>query len=168
MKQPATLDRISTATLLLVVVAFVCTSSLHSFYPFRPALADRLDRLPLGMLPPGPMLRFNYALTAAALVAAAMLAAGYAAGFRRIAVVGMATLAVILLFPNDNCANPFNRPWIRTLGASPLMFAPASVGLLVAACGLCRLWRRTSLAIVLTICLVTLLVGLGHITRVIW
>ena len=158
LKEPVELDRTAVATLLLAVLAFAATSSLHNFHPFRPWSGE----------PPRPMLRFNFALTAAALVAAATLAAGYAAGFRRAAVVGMAALAVALLVPNDNCANAFNRPWLRTLGASPLMFAPASVGLLVAACGLCQLWRRTSLVIVLTICLGTLLVGVGHMTRVIW
>lgn len=48
------------------------------------------------------------------------------------------------------------------------MFAPASVGLVVAAGGLCQLWRRTSLLVPLCIYLRTLLLGIGHITRFIW
>lgn len=168
LKEPVPADAIATATLAAVVVAFVCTSSLHHFYPFRPSLMERLEGVPLGLLPPRPMLRLNYAATAATLVTAAALAVAYGAGARRAALVGMAVLAVLLLVPNDNCDNDFNQPWIRTLGASPLMFAPASVGLVVAVCGLCGLWRRTSLLVVLGVCGGTLLVGVGHITRVIW
>ena len=166
--EPVALDGVAAATLLLVVASFVCTSSLHHFYPFRPSLPQRLEGVPLGLLPPRPMLRMNYAFTAAALAAGTTLAMTYALGRRRAAIAGMALLAVVLLLPNDNCDNAFNRPWLRLIGASPLMFAPASMGLVVAACGLCQLWRRTSLLLLLGICLGTLSLGLGHITRFIW
>jgi hypothetical protein len=80
----------------------------------------------------------------------------------------MVTLAALLLIPNDNCANAFNRPWVASIGASPLMFASSSIGLLVAACGLCQLWLRTSLAILAGICVGTLLVGIGHMSQTLW
>ena len=168
LRTPAVLGSAPAAMLVLIVASIVCTSSLHHFYPFRPSVAARLEGVPLNRLPPGAMLRFNYAMTGAAMLAATGLAIAYAAGLRRAAVVGVVTLAVLLLIPNDNCANAFNRHWVGLIGASPLMFAPASGGLLVAVCGLCGLWPRTSLMIVLMVCFGTLLVGIGHMSRVIW
>jgi hypothetical protein len=172
LQEPVRPDSLCAMTLALTVLSVVFTSSLHAFYPFRPSVFRRLEGLPWvlpwPMAPHGPLLRFNFAFTAAALVAAAAAAGIYLAGRRRVAVVALSALALVLLVPNDNCVNPFNRPWLRALGASPLMFSANSVALAIAVCGLCQLERATSFGIVATICLATLLLGLGHVTGVAW
>ncbi|HVR96127.1 MAG TPA: hypothetical protein VMW27_05905, partial [Thermoanaerobaculia bacterium] len=108
---------LATAVWLLLPLSFVCTSSVHQFFPFRPApLAAYRDVV--------PMLGFNLALTGFAFLAVVGLALLYRFGRRDAAILGLMALGFLLLVPNDDCANPFNERWIATVGASPLMFLP--------------------------------------------
>jgi hypothetical protein len=161
-------DGICVATVLVATASFLCTSSLHSFYPFRPSVFQRFEGVPWGWFPPRPLLYFNFALTAFGFTAAALLAIVYLTGARAAALTGMVILALAVLIPNDNCSNPLNRPWLQLIGASPLMFATNAMVLGIATCGLCGLWRRSSLAIITMLCLATLLTGIGHMTGLLW
>jgi len=84
------------------------------------------------------------------------------------AVTGLVILAVIMLVPNDNCGNDFNLPWLQWLGASPLMFMPNSVVLLIGYCSLHGIWPRVSILLMTGINVCVLLLGLGHLTKIIW
>ena len=158
---PAGMSPVTAATLLVLPVLIVCGSSLHQFYPFRPSVVAAFPGL-------RPMLQFNLAFAAAALLMTVALAVAYAAGWRRASVRGIALVGVLLLIPNDDCPNPFNRPWLAMIGASPLMFAPAALGVALAGCGLCGLWPRWSLAIAASLGFSTLLLGWGHMTGSLW
>jgi hypothetical protein len=63
------------------------------------------------------------------------------------AVSGLVILAAIMLVPNDNCPNDFNLPWIQWVGASPLMFMPNSVVLVIGYCGLHGIWPRVGIVL---------------------
>ena len=73
-----------------------------------------------------------------------------------------------MLVPNDNCANPFNLPWIKWAGASPLMFMPNSVVLLIGYCGLHGIRPRVIILLMAVINIGVFLLGLGHLTKLIW
>ena len=73
-----------------------------------------------------------------------------------------------MLIPNDDCGNAFNMPWIAWFGASPLMFLGNSVVLLVGYCGLRAIRPRTSALVMGLINAGVFLLGLGHLTRVVW
>ena len=62
-----------------------------------------------------------------------VLAVTYAFGWRRTALMGLLMFAGVLLIPNDDCGNAFNERWIRLVGASPLMFIPNVLVILLAA-----------------------------------
>ena len=145
----------------LLALSFVCTSAVHQFYPFRPSVIRVWGGL-------DPVLRLNLLLTGAGFVAAVSLALLYRSGLRERAVLGLLVLDLLLLVPNDACANPFNTWWIDTVGASPLMFVPnlyASLFGIAALLGIRPRWNTAALA---AACVGVTLLGLGHMTRVIW
>lgn len=147
--------------LLLLPLSFVCTSAVHQFYPFRPSVVRVWGGL-------DPVLQLNLALTGAGFLAAVSLALLYRSGLRERAILGLLALDLLLLVPNDACANPFNGWWIDTVGASPLMFVPnlfASLFGIAALLGVHPRWNTAALA---AACLGVTLLGLGHMTRVIW
>ena len=145
----------------LLVSSVVCTSALHQFYPFRPRIVESWPRI-------SPILRYNFVLTVASLLAVIVLASLYRARCRRTAVVGLIVLAAWMIVPNDACENPFNRPWVEWIGASPLMFMPNSVVLLVGVCCLHGLRPTASIVAMTLINGGVLLLGIGHLTRVVW
>jgi hypothetical protein len=152
---------LSAAVWVLLPLSFVCTSAVHQFYPFRPSVAAVYGGL-------DTMLRFNLALTGLGFLAAAALAALYRSGRREAALLGLLGLDALLLVPNDACANPFNEWWIAAVGASPLMFVPNLYASLFAIATLLGVHPRWNTAALGAACLGVTLLGLGHMTRVIW
>jgi hypothetical protein len=73
-----------------------------------------------------------------------------------------------MLVPNDNCGNPFNLPWMKWIGASPLMFMPNSVVLLIGYCGLHGIRPLISILLMAAINICVFLLGLGHLTKIVW
>ena len=147
--------------LILLPLSFICTSAVHQFYPFRPSVVRVYGGL-------DPTLQLNLTLTGAGFVAALSLALLYRSGLRERAILGWLILDLLLLVPNDACANPFNTWWIDTVGASPLMFVPnlfASLFGIAALLGIRPRWNTAALA---AACVGVTLLGLGHMTRVIW
>lgn len=158
--QPAG-GRLAAGVWILLALSFVCTSSVHQLYPFRPASPEDYQGI-------GPVLAFNLGLTAFAFLATVALGLLYSRGRRRAALLGLAALGFLLLVPNDDCRNPFNEQWIDTIGASPLMFVPNLYAILFGTAALLGVRRRFSLLALAAACCGTLLLGLGHMTRVIW
>lgn len=146
----------------LLVLSFVCTSSVHQFHPFRwagLAVYGSLD----------PVLKWNLAVTLGGFLAAGILAFLYnAAGRRGAALAGLFVLDLLLLVPNDACPNPFNTWWLGTVGASPLMFVPNLYASLFGAGALLGVRPRWNLLALAGACVGVTLLGLGHMTRVIW
>jgi len=153
--------RLATLVWTLLPVSFVCTSTVHQLYPFRPSVLEALREV-------GPVLGFNLVLTGIGFLAATALALLYRSGKREEALLGLMVLGLVLLVPNDDCANPFNETWIATVGASPLMFLPnlyASLFGLSALAGYRPRWSALALA---GTCAAVALLGIGHSVRVIW
>ena len=149
---------------VLLVLSVICTSSLHQFAPFRPDAIMMWPEIP----PHLNILKYNFILTAGSLLVVLILAVFYSLGRRIQAVTGLVILAIIMLVPNDNCPNDFNLPWMQWIGASPLMFMPNSVVLLIGYCGLNGIWPRVGILLMAGINVCVLLLGLGHLTRIIW
>jgi len=118
---------------VMAVLSPLCASSLHQFAPFRLDLAAVWSQSP----PDVKFIPFNLLLTAASVLAVGALAALHFRGRGRAAATGLVIVAYVLLIPNDDCTNAFNRPWIAWLGASPLMFLGSNVALLIGIAG-CR------------------------------
>ena len=114
------------------------------------------------------LLKYNYFLTAVSQLVILILAVLYAFRRRSQAVTGLVILAAIMLVPNDNCGNFFNQSWIQWIGASPLMFMPNSVVLLIGFCGLHGIWPRVSIVLMAAINVCVFALGLGHLTGVVW
>jgi hypothetical protein len=149
---------------LLLVLSVICTSALHQFAPFR---LDAIMMWP--EIPPHlNILKYNFILTAGSLLVVLILAVFYWLGRKSQAVTGLVILAIIMLVPNDNCPNDFNLPWMQWIGASPLMFMPNSVVLLIGYLGLHGIWPRVGILLMAGINVSVLLLGLGHLTRLIW
>jgi hypothetical protein len=158
--QPAA-GTLGTAVWILLPLSFVCTSAVHQFYPFRLSVAAIWGGI-------DPVLRFNLGLTAFGFLAAAALAVLYRSDRRETALAGLLILDLLLLVPNDACANPFNTWWIAAVGASPLMFLPNLYASLFAVAALLGVRPRWNLAALAAACAGVLLLGLGHMTRLIW
>lgn len=168
---PRTLERVKPPTRCqaaliwsLLVLSVVCTSALHQFAPFRPDTITFWPEIPAHL----NLLKYNFILTAGSFLIVLILAVLYSFSRRTQAVTGLAILAAIMLVPNDNCPNDFNLPWLQWVGASPLMFMPNSVALLIGYCGLHGIWPRAGILLITAINAGVLLLGLGHLTRVIW
>ena len=149
---------------LLLVLSVPCTSALHQFAPFR------LDAIMAWADIPAEynLIKYNFILTAGSLLVILILSILYCLGRRTQAVTGLVILAGIMLVPNDNCANPFNLPWIQWAGASPLMFMPNSVVLLIGYSSLQGIRSRISILLMAAINIGVFLLGLGHLTKLIW
>lgn len=146
---------------VLLAASFVCTSSVHQFYPFRPSVLAALRGI-------SPVLGFNVVLTGLAFVAAAVLGLVYRAGRREAALAGLLALGFLVLMPNDDCPNPFNETWLAAVGASPLMFLPNVYAVLFALATLLGVRPRLGVLALAGTCAAVTLLGLGHMTRVIW
>ena len=149
---------------LLLVLSVICTSALHQFAPFRPDAILSWSRIPSEY----NLIKYNFMLTAGSLLILLVLTVLYSLGRRTQAVTGLVILAGIMLVPNDNCDNDFNRPWINWIGASPLMFMPNSVVVLIGYCGLHGIWPRVGIFLMAVINACVFLLGLGHLTKVVW
>lgn len=146
---------------LLLALSFVATSTVHQLHPFRTLSSEDFLQL-------DPVLRFNLILTGAGFVAAAGLGVLYQGGRGAAALIGLFLLGLLLLVPNDACANPFNTRWIARVGASPLMFVPNLYASLFGAGVLLRVHPRWNFFCLMAACTGVALLGLGHSTRVLW
>jgi hypothetical protein len=146
---------------LFLALSFVATSAVHQLYPFRTLTSAEFLQL-------DPVLRFNLIVTGAAFAAAAGLGVLYQGGRREGALVGLFLLALLVLVPNDACANPFNTWWIARIGASPLMFVPNLYASLFGAGALLDVHPRWNLFCLVAACAGVALLGLGHSTHVLW
>lgn len=146
---------------ILLAASFVCTSSVHQFYPFRPSLPEALREA-------GPVLGFNIALTGLAFLAAVILGLLYRCGRKEAALLGLMALGFLVLVPNDDCPNPFNETWLAVAGASPLMFLPNVYASLFGLAALLGVKPRLGVLALAGTCVAVTLLGLGHMTRVIW
>jgi hypothetical protein len=149
---------------LLLVFSVPCTSALHKFAPFH------LDAVMSWLEIPTEynLIKYNFILTAGSLLVILILTVLYSIGHQTQAVTGLVILAGIMLVPNDNCGNYFNLPWIQWIGASPLMFMPNSVLLLIGYSGLHGIRPRISILLMAGINVGVFLLGLGHLTKFIW
>jgi hypothetical protein len=146
---------------LLLVLSFVATSTVHQLYPFRTLSSE-------GFLQLDPVLRFNLVLTGVGFAAAAGLSVLYQSGRSAGALIGLFLLDLLLLVPNDACANPFNAWWIARIGASPLMFVPNLYASLFGAGVLLRVHPWWNLFCLVASCAGVALLGLGHSLHVLW
>ena len=149
---------------LLAILSVICTSSLHGFAPFRPDIFREWSQLPSSL----KFIKYNYILTGLGLLAVTALALLHLRGCRQLASAGLLVLAGVMLLPNDDCTNAFNRPWIARLGASPLGSLANSVVLLIGYCGLQGIRPRLSAGLMGIVNAGVLLLGLGHMTQLIW
>lgn len=148
----------------LLISSVLCTSSLHGFLPFHPHLLTEWSQIPSFL----KFILYNFILTGSSLATVIVLAAGYYRGHQQRALTGLVILAGIMLIPNDDCPNEFNRPWIGWFGASPLMFLGNAVVLLIGYGGLHGIRPRISALLMGLINAGVLLLGFGHQTGVLW
>ena len=146
----------------LMLLSFICTTSVHGFYPFHRHVFWILPAL-------DSIMKINYAIAAAGLIACAVLASIYLfSPMKVLAIIGLLTVALLLLIPNDNCANPFTYWWIETIGASSLMYVPNMYAALFVACGLNGIHSRSARFVTTCICVGSLILGMGHQLGIIW
>jgi hypothetical protein len=146
---------------VLIPLSFVCTSAVHGFYPFRPASMAMFLAL-------DPVLKLNMGLTMFGFLASVCCGVLYACGRRQLAVSVLLGSAVMLLVPNDACKNPFNEWWLANVGASPLMFVPNLFAIVFGTTALVGVHRPLNTMALFGVGVSVLLLGIGHIFRVIW
>ena len=147
---------------LPMLLSFLCTTSVHGFYPFH---ANVFRILPVIE----PVMKINYALVVFGLLASTSLAFVYVfRHMRHPAMIGLMLMSLLLLIPNDNCSNPFNYWWINSIGASPLMYVPNMYAALFVTCGLHGIHPKSVGFLIAGICLGSLLLGMGHQLGIIW
>lgn len=157
-----TTSRQSAYLWVLMILSFFCTTAVHGFYPFQ---RDVLSTLPSV----DSVMKINYAVAITGLIGCTAFAILYfSVGKKPLALIGLLLIALITLIPNDNCANPFNYWWIKTVGASPLMYVPNMYAALFVACGLYGVHPRSAGFITACICVGSLLLGVGHQLGIIW
>ncbi|HYN21102.1 MAG TPA: hypothetical protein VE078_09090 [Thermoanaerobaculia bacterium] len=134
------------AVWILLPLSFVCTSTVHQLYPFRPSLAEAFRQV-------GPALGFNLVLTGVGFLAALLLGLIYRSGRRDAALLGLMILGFLLLVPNDDCPNPFNESWLATLFALSALLGYK---------------LRLSVLALAGTCVAVALLGIGHSLGIIW
>ena len=154
------------AVWILLAASFVCTTGVHGFYPFRPApLGGYLFLLDFSEY---PVWTVNTVLALGGFIATIVLRRAYRSGHRGTALLGLAVIGCLLVLPNDNCKNPFNDWWLRTLGASPLMYVPNMYAAIFGMAALQGIQPRANVRMLAAICVATASLALGHMTRLIW
>ena len=147
---------------LLMSLSFICTTAVHSFHPFRlntPSILPSVDAI----------MKINYGVAILGFLVSVALAGIYIfTKMKSPAMIGLMTMALFILIPNDNCSNPFNYWWIETIGASPLMYAPNLYAALFVTCGLYGIHSRIVTLLVMCVCGGCLILGIGHQLRIIW
>jgi hypothetical protein len=147
---------------LLMTVSFICTTAVHGFYPFHHDFLLKLANIT-------DVLKINYGIAIFGLVVSAILTVLYTfTKMKTSAIAGLMVMALFILIPNDDCANPFNYWWINTIGASPLMYAPNLYAILLVTSGLFNIHSRIVTLLTLCVCIGTLILGLGHQLNIIW
>lgn len=145
-----------------MLLSFLCTTSVHGFYPFHAKVFLTLPAI-------DSVMKINYALGIVGFLAACALAFVYVFGqMKQPAMLGLMLISLFLLIPNDSCANPFNYWWIETIGASPLMYVPNMYAALFVTCGLHGIHPRAVGFLTTCICIGSLLLGIGHQLGIIW
>ncbi|MES2765243.1 MAG: hypothetical protein V4642_05210 [Bacteroidota bacterium] len=76
--------------------------------------------------------------------------------------------SLLLLFPNDECFNPFNYWWIRKISASPLTYLPVMYAILFVVTGLYGKNKYLITFILFGLCVGSLAISLGHRLRFLW
>ncbi len=148
---------------LLLGISFVSTTSVHGFYPFRPApIHSYLTLVDY------PVWAINMALPVLGVVGVAALWFVHRSGRYGTALFGVTVLGFLLLIPNDACKNPFNYWWLRTIGASPLMFVPNMYAALFCVAILRGVRPRLNTFVLAAVCVSTAMLGLGHMSRIVW
>jgi len=147
---------------ILIPLSFICTTSVHGFYPFR---SDGWD----AFLWFEPVMKINYAIAFLGVVTSIALAGIYVfSRMKTTAVIGLLVMALLTLIPNDNCYNPFNYWWIEKIGASSLMYAPNMYATLFVTSGLHGIRPKSAAFLTLGICVGSLILGIGHRLGIIW
>jgi hypothetical protein len=146
----------------IMILSFISTTSVHGFYPFH--------RNVFWILPTvDSMMKINYAVVVVGLFACIVFAGIYLySPMKHLAVMGLMMIALLLLIPNDNCANPFNYWWIKTIGASPLMYVPNMYAAIFVVGGLNNVHPKGVAVLTLGVCVGSLLLGAGHQLGIIW
>ncbi|MBI3150667.1 MAG: hypothetical protein HYZ21_00895 [Chloroflexi bacterium] len=147
---------------IFMPLSFVCTTAVHSFFPFRSDVSSILPWV-------DPVMKINYAVAIFGFATSIALAGVYS--FTRLknpAVIGLAIMALLTLIPNDNCSNPFNYWWIEKIGASPLMYTPNLYAVLFVTSGLYGIHPKGTAFLTICICLGSLLLGVGHQIGFLW
>ncbi|MBI4862691.1 MAG: hypothetical protein HY815_20885 [Candidatus Riflebacteria bacterium] len=145
----------------LLSLSFVCTTAVHGFHPFRLPLPVRYGSLDIFM-------KLNLALAVGGFVTTAAFGALYLGGRREGAILGWLLASFLVLVPNDTCRNGFNLWWLDTVGASPLMYLPNLYATLFGVCALVGVRSTFCTAMVAAACGGVTLLGVGHMTRLIW
>ena len=152
--------RVQVSTWALLALSFVCTTSLHSFFPFRPSVPDFWENY--------PGLRLNIVLAGAGFAIVLVLASLHALRSPRLANATLVLLAPLLLIPNDDCRNEFNIWWIDSIGASPLMYIPNVLAVMIASAILRGRDSRLGLWLLTGVCVAVFLLGMSHRLRIVW
>ncbi len=152
--------RAELAVWALLALSFICTTSLHAFLPFRSDVMEFWRGW--------PEMRLNFLLAAGGFFTTLALAALHFSGRRRVSSIALVYLAILLLLPNDDCANPFNEWWIEHVGASPLMYIPNMIAVILASSALRGVRPRLSLWSLAGVCVATFLLGMSHRTGIVW
>lgn len=149
---------------LLFGMSFVSTTGVHAFYPFRPVPI----RSYIALVHDFPIMALNMGVALAGVVCVVALWWVYRSGRYGTALLGVTILGFLLLIPNDACKNPFNDWWLRTIGASPLMFVPNMYAALFCVAALRGVRPQLNTVVLAAVCFSTAMLGLGHMSRVIW
>jgi hypothetical protein len=136
-------------------------ASVHQFYAFRPAKIVPLFGESL-------LSTLNALVIYLGILCTTAFYWFYKIGQRKLAEKALIATAFLILMPTCNCANPFNEFWNEMLGASPMMFVSTSFAIFCCVLVIrgVNVWINGML--MMTTMLGTLLLGIGHTTKVVW
>jgi hypothetical protein len=151
---------------VLIFISFPINSSVHQFYALRgnPLRGHSLLLLLQGKewLSPNELVIYGGAFLII------LFAFMFFKGLIGLSLAAVSILAYLILIPTCNCANPFNSAWNEILGASPMMFVPSSFTIFCAVRAMSGVNVRVNFSLIAVTLVGTLLLGIGHMTRVVW
>jgi hypothetical protein len=154
-------NQISCQIWLLIPLSFLMNASVHQFYAFRP------EKI-LPLFGESLLSTLNALVIYFGIACSILFYWLFQRGQRELAVKAQIMTAFLILIPTCNCANPFNEFWNMSLGASPMMFVPTSFAILSSTLVSRGINVRINMLVVAITMLGTLLLGIGHITRIVW